>query len=141
MKDGERKWETYAPVAGDGFKRPTALVKHENRFLIFGDGILVIAKLTPESTRKQPLANADADVEGVWPRCRGTIRRSRISACMRVTIAKAGVRVVGEVISLFSARKPLAARAAQTKKSRIDVPHIHRACPHLYHSLIARTTG
>jgi outer membrane protein assembly factor BamB len=50
MKDGERKWETYAPVAGDKIQSATAhLVKHENRFFIFGEtGILVIAKLTPE---------------------------------------------------------------------------------------------
>ena len=62
MKDGERLWETYKPVAGDKAQSGTAhLVKHEDRFFIFAEtGDLIIAKLSPkgyeEISRWQMLA-------------------------------------------------------------------------------------
>lgn len=50
MKDGERLWETFAPVAGKKVASGTAhLVKHEDRFFIVAEtGDLVIAKLSPK---------------------------------------------------------------------------------------------
>ncbi len=50
MKDGERLWETFAPVAGKKAASGTAhLVKHEDRFFIVAEtGDLVIAKLSPK---------------------------------------------------------------------------------------------
>jgi outer membrane protein assembly factor BamB len=62
MKDGERKWETYKPVAGEKAQSGTAhLVKHEDRFFIFAEtGHLIIAKLNAkgyeEISRWQMLA-------------------------------------------------------------------------------------
>lgn len=50
MKDGERLWETFAPVAGKKVGSGTAhLVKQEDRFFIATEtGDLVIAKLSPK---------------------------------------------------------------------------------------------
>ena len=50
MKDGERLWETYEPVAGKKEGSGTAhLIKHDDRFFIVAEtGDLVIAKLSPK---------------------------------------------------------------------------------------------
>ena len=50
MSDGERLWETFAPVSGKEEGSGTAhLVKNGDRFFIFGEtGDLVIAKLSPK---------------------------------------------------------------------------------------------
>lgn len=50
MKDGERVWETYEPVAGKKAGSATAhLVKHGDRFFLIAEtGDLIIAKLSPK---------------------------------------------------------------------------------------------
>jgi outer membrane protein assembly factor BamB len=50
IKDGNRLWETYEPVAGKKAGSGTAhLIKHEDRFFIVAEtGDLVIAKLSPK---------------------------------------------------------------------------------------------
>jgi outer membrane protein assembly factor BamB len=50
IKDGERKWESYKPVAGEKAQSGTAhIVKNGDRFFIANEkGDLVIAKLTPK---------------------------------------------------------------------------------------------
>lgn len=48
LKDGDRKWETYKPVAGDKAQSGTAhLIKHEDRYFIFAEtGHLISARLS-----------------------------------------------------------------------------------------------
>jgi outer membrane protein assembly factor BamB len=50
MKNGERLWKTYEPVAGKEAGSGTAhLIKHEDRFFIVAEtGHLIIAKLSPK---------------------------------------------------------------------------------------------
>jgi PQQ-like domain len=50
MKDGNRLWETYEPVAGKKAGSGTAhLIKHDDRFFIVAEtGHLIIAKLSPK---------------------------------------------------------------------------------------------
>src|SRR5262249_28120092 len=50
IKNGDRVWESYKPVAGKKMQSGTAhLVKHEDRFFIFAEtGDLIIARLSPK---------------------------------------------------------------------------------------------